>query len=314
MTTYYEFIHVEQNASSNEIEAAIDTQYDKWRQLISHHDPQIAAQANQAILLLEQIRDTLMNKKKREIYDSSIIDVDGLADPDAFLQTNFVPPFSTPKAKPDPKASTDRTDAWICTNPSCKKANRVGEQFCAKCGARIGLECPKCGEMSELSNPFCSSCGVDKKEFFKSKQESMINNIQHQINTTKQDINTLENNLTKIIITTNGYSDYIEKKSISGCLSFIIYCLLISLYIYFGYLAYKNGNAFLFIIELFIGYLSIRIVSSHIKVKPAIRDELLVLNNKLSNLNKDLSEITNDKDGTSQVYNRMKVFDNDNIL
>lgn len=264
------------------------------------------------MLLLEKIRDTLLDKNKRKIYDLSINNVESLADPDALLQSSEISPFSTPKTKTDPKTPSDRTDAWIC--PSCKKANHIGELFCVKCGSRIGLECPNCNKISELSNPFCSSCGVNKEEFFRSKQELIINNLQNQINATKQDINTLENNLTKLIITAKGYSGYIEKKSISGCLNFILYYLLISLYIYLGYLANKNGNTLVFIIELITGFILIRIIASHLRLKPAIHNELVKLNNKLSNLNKDLSEISNDNNGSSEVYNRMRVLNNDNIL
>jgi hypothetical protein len=88
----------------------------------------------------------------------------------------------------------DRTDAWICTNPNCKKANPIGTQFCVKCGTRIGLDCPSCGEFVEISNKFCSSCGVNKVEHFKKIQAEQIQSLQERIKNVQAEIHSAETN------------------------------------------------------------------------------------------------------------------------
>ncbi len=88
MTNYYQTLNLSPSATTRQIEAAIDHQYNKWRRLVTHHDPNIAHQANQALRLLQDIRGTLTNPAKREVYDKAIGlrgTVGGLADPEALL-------------------------------------------------------------------------------------------------------------------------------------------------------------------------------------------------------------------------------------
>ena len=204
MNNYYDLLNISQEASQSEIETVLDDQYTKWRALVTHHDNNVVAQANQALNQLEEIRNTLMNPEKRRAYNNRLLasqgNVAGLADPDILLAQK---PVGHVMAPPRPRVSEsvqatqaemDRTDAWICTNPNCKKANPIGTQFCVKCGTRIGLECPSCGEFVEISNKFCSSCGVNKAEFFEIDKEEKIHNFKEQIMNIRAEIQEAEAN------------------------------------------------------------------------------------------------------------------------
>ena len=204
MNNYYDLLNISQDANQSEIETVLDDQYTKWRALVTHHDNNVVAQANQALSQLEEIRNTLMNPEKRRVYNNSLFasqgNVAGLADPDILLAQN---PVGHVMAPPRPRAGgsgqtapaeMDRTDAWICTNPNCKKANPIGTQFCVKCGTRIGLDCPSCGEFVEISNKFCSSCGVNKAEYFKQNQEEQIRSLKEQIKDAQAQIQLAETN------------------------------------------------------------------------------------------------------------------------
>ena len=202
MNNYYDLLNISQEANQSEIETVLDDQYTKWRALVTHHDNNVVAQANQALNQLEEIRSTLMSPEKRRVYNNSLLanqgNVAGLADPDILLAQN---PVGHVMAPPRPRAGgsgqaaqteMDRTDAWICTNPNCKKANPIGTQFCVKCGTRIGLGCPSCGEFVEISNKFCSSCGVNKAEYFKKNQEEQIQSLQAQLTDIRAEIQDAE--------------------------------------------------------------------------------------------------------------------------
>ena len=202
MNNYYEMLKVAPNASHTEIETCLDDQYTKWRALVTHHDPNIVTQANQALSILEDIRATLLDQDNRNAYDKQLAQeqekLSGLTDPDMVLAQNPMQPAMAPPRQRSSTASIprnaeiDRTDAWICTDPKCRKANQIGTQFCSKCGKRIGAECPSCGVLVELSNKFCSNCGVDKEKNFKLKQGKMVKDLQDQINNLKQEIQTGE--------------------------------------------------------------------------------------------------------------------------
>jgi curved DNA-binding protein CbpA len=139
MTNYYELLKLNSNASGAEIEERLDDQYAKWRSLVTHHDIDIVSQANQALNQLEEIRNTLMNSEKRKEYDRFLSQAQGtmagLADPDVLIAQN---PVTRIMAPPRPsnmhfpaseQKEVERTDAWICTDPKCKKANPTGTQF-----------------------------------------------------------------------------------------------------------------------------------------------------------------------------------------
>jgi len=204
VNNYYDLLNISPDANQSEIETVLDDQYTKWRALVTHHDNNVVAQANQALSQLEEIRKTLMNPEKRRVYNNSLFasqgNVAGLADPDILLAQN---PVGHVMAPPRPRAGAsgqtapaemDRTDAWICTNPNCKKANPIGTQFCVKCGTRIGLDCPSCGEFVEISNKFCSSCGVNKVEHFKKIQAEQIQSLQERIKNVQAEIHSAETN------------------------------------------------------------------------------------------------------------------------
>lgn len=203
MLDFYNILGLDHSANKSEIEAKIDDQYNKWRRLVTHHDSKIVSEANQALNILEKARTTLLDPAKRITYDQQLAtntaDLGGLADPEA----GGIPQFSTPSmvfsdggsAKPQqPSAFMDRTDAWVCTNTKCKKANPIGTIFCASCGIVIGHNCPSCGEFVEFSNKFCSKCGADKEKAFYDILSRKINDEREVINQTRNTMNAMRNN------------------------------------------------------------------------------------------------------------------------
>lgn len=56
MLTYYEMLKVPSTASAEEIQAAVDDQYNQWRQLVTNHNPTVAEEVNRNLRVLETIR------------------------------------------------------------------------------------------------------------------------------------------------------------------------------------------------------------------------------------------------------------------
>lgn len=163
MPNYYELLNVPTSATTAEIQAAFEQQYNQWRRLVTHHDPKIVNQANQAIQSLEIIRTTLTDSVKRAGYDAGIglSSISGLADPEAILRTSMQLPHTRSDVAPR-QESLQRVDAWICSQ--CSTANAVGTRFCKQCGNKIGDECPKCGKLIEAAAKFCAICGANVSE------------------------------------------------------------------------------------------------------------------------------------------------------
>jgi len=184
MDTYYDILKVEPTASVPEIEAAFELQYNQWRRLVTHHDPNVVTQANQALMTLEQVRTTLTDPTKRSAYDAGLRlggAVGGITDPTAVLRDAATPTFrpTPPKAtRAVQPASVQRVDAWIC--PKCQTANPVQTRFCRKCGHQIGNDCPNCGEMVEAVAEFCQACGVNIKEAIEQKEEEEKYRLMHE--------------------------------------------------------------------------------------------------------------------------------------
>lgn len=167
MATYYETLRVSPTASAAEIETVIETQYDQWRRLVTHHDANVVNQANLAISTLETIRATLTDPSRRSAYDAGIGlsgIVGGLADLDIILQS--LGPAMTPpapgslKATGVPSAATVSSSLWTCPNPECRADNPPHTRYCFKCGTELVRECPECGGMTSLvATQMCGACG-----------------------------------------------------------------------------------------------------------------------------------------------------------
>jgi transcription elongation factor Elf1 len=174
MSNYYELIELNPTATLAEIENAIDTRYNQWRALVTHHDDKIRDQANQAMRMLEQIRATLTDPAKRGVYDEAIGvkgATAGLVDPTAVMNMPRVtmPPPPPPPRPPVAKqvvseASTSKL--WACQK--CGEKNPEHTQFCYNCGTQLVRECPKCHKNTSLvSTGFCGNCGANYEETVK---------------------------------------------------------------------------------------------------------------------------------------------------
>lgn len=148
-----------------EIQSAYDEQYNKWRRLVNHHDPNVVNQANLALQSLQQLLATLTDSNRRAAYDAGIglSGVGGLADPEAILRaplpsvTPPPPPRQTAQPPPAPVAPSAPT-LWAC--PKCNANNPEHTHYCFKCGTQLVRKCPECnGDTSLVATGFCGKCG-----------------------------------------------------------------------------------------------------------------------------------------------------------
>jgi len=167
MSNYYEILQIQPTATLAEVQSACDSQYNYWRRLVTHHEPQVVNKANQALQVLEQIRQTLTDSKKRAIYDKSLHT--SLTDPQARAHVprpgGLTPPPHLPDGRssgtvpPVQPRSDERVDVWTC--PKCNKVNALNSKFCKKCGHTVGLDCPDCSQTIEAIARFCPHCGTN---------------------------------------------------------------------------------------------------------------------------------------------------------
>jgi YD repeat-containing protein len=168
MPTYYEILNVPTTASAAEIQTAHEQQYNKWRRLVTHHDPNVVNQANQALQALETIRATLTDPSKRSAYDAGIGlgNVGGLADPEAVLGMSSPRRATPPLPKTSSAPVAGAPSLWTC--PKCGTDNPEHTQYCFKCATQLVRECPSCKNMSSLiSTGICGKCGTHFETFVK---------------------------------------------------------------------------------------------------------------------------------------------------
>lgn len=123
MATYYEVLKVRPDASVSEIEVALDAQYNYWRRLVTHHEPEVASQANESLRAIEVIRTTLTDATRRSTYDEVIGlagIVGGLTDPGIVAQDS-----TTTTLGSRPPIALDHSQ--LKTSGSISSASRVGE-------------------------------------------------------------------------------------------------------------------------------------------------------------------------------------------
>ncbi len=171
MPTYYEVLKITPAATSAEIQMAYDAQYNHWRRLVTHHDPEMANRANQALRWLEQIRMTLLDPEKHAAYDAQLglsAGVGGLVDPQAVISMVAPPPPAPPMVKPVPSPIAQSANVWIC--PKCQTQHTAGALFCKKCGCRLGIACPQCNTLVSSDSRFCPTCGVNIPEAIQQKE------------------------------------------------------------------------------------------------------------------------------------------------
>jgi hypothetical protein len=162
MPNYYEILSVNPAAGPQELEAAIESQYNQVRRLTTHHDAGIVNQANQALLILEQARTTLLNPAKRAEYDVSLgIGIAGVADPE-LTNSSRAPAIANPSPlagfNPPVQAQPPAlANAWYC--PQCQRPSPMGTLFCTNCRQTIGRICPNCQASYEAKANYCPRCG-----------------------------------------------------------------------------------------------------------------------------------------------------------
>ena len=166
MRTYYKVLDIAPDATTTEIETAYEVQYNHWRRLVTHHDPEMSNRANQALQWLEKVRTTLTDPGKRQAYDTSIglsHSVGGLADPKASLPPSSMRTLAPPPPpRPSAPVPSSHVDAWVCSK--CGAASATGSVYCKSCGNLIGQQCPTCEAIFENTASFCPACGTNPGE------------------------------------------------------------------------------------------------------------------------------------------------------
>jgi hypothetical protein len=208
MPTYYEILKIQPTATSAEIESACEAQYNQWRRLVTHHDPNVVNQANNTLQTLETIRSTLTDPNKRSIYDTAIgsnVSVGGLVDPLAIGSTSMPSPAMTPPvpsrfAAPNPAQPNSAAGLWVC--PKCKSENPAQTLHCFKCGTELVRKCPECSNLSSLvATGFCGTCGY-KFETATRRAEIKVKiaSVQQEMYSINQSGNTSENQVTNAVL------------------------------------------------------------------------------------------------------------------
>lgn len=197
MPNYYEILQIRPDASAPEVETACEAQYNYWRRLVTHHDPETADKATRALRVLEQIRATLIDPQKRAMYNARVglsQGMGGLADPAAVIAGSRTMPAPPPALSPASAMPAPSPGNWVCSK--CHTPNVIGTQYCAKCGALIAQPCPKCETVMPIIAQFCTHCGVDMgvmRDQVRSQQHhQQINQIQEEINRCQEEIALLE--------------------------------------------------------------------------------------------------------------------------
>lgn len=161
MTSYYEDLGISPDVSVEVIQTAIDTRYNQWRELTTHPDAEMRAEAERNQRLLEQMRTTLTDPTRRAAYDAGIglSGLGGLADPAAVLQRAAPPPPRPKKGAAKPGDEAGGSGLWTC--PKCATDNPPQTNHCFKCGTQLVRACPACGQMASLiATGFCGNCGA----------------------------------------------------------------------------------------------------------------------------------------------------------
>jgi len=294
---YYEMLKIQPTAPASEVEAAIEQQYNQWRRLVAHHDPAIVNQANQALMTLEQMRATLIDPGKRAVYDSAIgvtgQQLGGLADPEALLRANpLMPVMSSPASvatMPQPQAM-ERTDAWICTKPQCRKANPIGQQFCSKCGTMLGYACPKCGKLSELANRYCPHCGVVKEEHFLELQQKWVQQLQQQMQKAQAEIERFQSLLQEFYLPRNsapGVSDAGEQGFLTRLSQFLFFVPVVISFVI--PVANRYVHAFLTLVAWILLFFFDRYYRNVKYQKPAIKEHIAHLERETIRLQQEIA-------------------------
>ena len=110
MPNYYEILNLQPAASMQDVQVAIDTKYNQYRRLVTHHDPTVVNQANMALQSLEKIRETLLSPDRKAVYDEALglsgPVIGGLGDPHMVPTAPIggmpmgVPPVAAPPTQP----------------------------------------------------------------------------------------------------------------------------------------------------------------------------------------------------------------------
>lgn len=213
---FYEILNIQPASSRSEIEHSLDAQYNKLRQLVTHHDPNVVNQANLGLQILEKMRSVLTDDGKRAAYDAAINSNSGnfedvTSNPQMANSFSAFPvqgsvPHSPPRYLPPTQASGQRI--WTC--PKCQSPNAVNSQYCKKCGESLSRPCSECNSLVEKSSKFCTNCGVNiVKAQYKKDLEKELARYKSELSVTQMNVPILDKNLPalrKSVVVNGGWT------------------------------------------------------------------------------------------------------------
>jgi hypothetical protein len=295
MANYYEMLKIQPAATSAEITEAIEAQYNQWRRLVTHHDPNIVNQANQALAKLEQIRTTLTDPAKRGIYDAAIEvhgPTAGLADPEAVLRDMPAAAAMTPPARiaagrvTAPLAQRAAATSSLWASPKCQTETPPMSEHCFKCGTQLLRICPECGGMTSLiSTGVCGKCGYRYERAVQRKE------LKQQISLLQGQQQNLGAELTKTKSIPLGAS---------GCQWVFQIIFTVGLYLgglYAFTVPYQSYQIWGFIALILAVFATISVVSAFNKKK---KTEAAIFN-----LEQSMAQKQSEIDGTQKMYNEL---------
>jgi hypothetical protein len=284
MPNYYEALNLQPTATTAEIETACESQYNQWRRLVTHHDPNVVNQANQALQLLETIRTTLTNTNTRAVYDAGIgigVTLGGLADPEAILSqaaaapTPLAPDLLKPQTTAPSAAAVSKPRLWVC--PKCNCDNPVDTKYCYKCGAQLVRVCPECKKMTSLmASGFCGNCGFQYEVALqRAELAGRIDSAQQQLDTLETQLKSAESEEQKASATAKKNQNNLIRAAIFAVISLAIIKLLTGEWLFIP----RNSILFVFngmyclaaAVEIMLVFFILRLITGGLRLGPSLR-------------------------------------------
>jgi uncharacterized membrane protein YqjE len=284
MPNYYEVLNLQPTATTSEIEVACESQYNQWRRLVTHHDPNVVNQANQALQLLETIRTTLTNTNTRAVYDAGIgigVTLGGLADPEAILSqaaaapTPPPPDLLKPRAGAPSAAAVSKPNLWVC--PKCNCDNPADTKYCYKCGAQLVRNCPECKKMTSLVvSGFCGNCGFQYEVALqRAELTGKIDLAQQQLDTLETQLKAAESEEQKANAVAQKNQSNLIRAAIFAVISLAIIKLLTGEWLFIP----RNSILFVFNgmyclaagVEIMLVFFVLRLITGGLRLGPSLR-------------------------------------------
>lgn len=138
----YEVLDISSQSSCQEVEAAFQREYNRWRRRIVGDNPQAVNEAKRRLRFLQQAYDILSDPHKRAAYDQYL------------TQQSTTPTKS-------------RNEPHVRHCPFCGTSVTVHNRICKGCGSSLTLPCLSCQSPLSIFQAYCGKCGANKQQEIK---------------------------------------------------------------------------------------------------------------------------------------------------